>query len=170
MTAAALVAELRRAGAVLTVEGEHLRVNAPRGVLTPERSAAVAAEKGAVVAWLMAEADALALAGLDAVLGDDGADPELPAAVDPTLAETVANARALHPIERAAWREEIVSGLRWAEAGHAPDPNLAHDLAALRVLVPPGRCLRCDAPCPANNRYWCINCSVKEAKAKEVKG
>ncbi len=169
MTAAALVAELRRAGAVLTVEGERLRVNAPRGALTPERSAVIAAEKGTLMAFLVAEADALTLDRLDVALSDDGAEPEPPPAADPSLAQTVANARALDPSERAVWREEIVAGLRWAEAGHAPDPNLAHDLAALRVLVPLGTCLRCDAPCPATNRHWCVNCSVKEAKVMEVK-
>lgn len=58
MSTAALVAELRRAGAVLTVEGERLRVNASRGALTPERSAAIAAEKGTLMAFLVAEADA----------------------------------------------------------------------------------------------------------------
>ncbi len=169
MSTAALIAELRRAGAVLSVEGERLRVNAPRGVLTPERSAAVAAEKAAVMELLMAEVDTLALDALDAALGDDGAEPESPPTADPALAETVANARALDPSERAAWREEIVAGLRWAEARHAPDPNLAHDLAALRVLVPPGMCLGCDAPRPTDGRHWCGNCSVKEAKVMEKK-
>ncbi len=120
------------------------------------------------MALLMAEADALALDSLDAVLGDDGAEPEPLPATDPALAETVANARALDSADWAAWREEIVAGLRWVEAGNGPDLNLAHDLAALRVLVPPGTCLRCDAPCPTDGRHWCVKCSITEAKAMEV--
>ncbi len=140
MSAAALVAELRSAGVVLAVEGERLRVNAPRGVLTPEQRAAIATEKDAVMALLMAEADALALDSLDAVLGDDGAEPEPLPATDPALAETVANARALDSADWAAWR----------------------------VLVPPGTCLRGDAPCPTDGRHWCVKCSITEAKAMEV--
>ena len=159
MDAMTVVAELRRAGAELTVEGGRLRVGAPAGVLTAERSATVAAAKDAVVALLVAEGDAAALDAVDAALGDDGAAPPEPDD-DPVLAATVANVLALDPAERAAWRAEVVAGLRWAEAGHEPDPHLVHDRAALRRLVPLGACLACGATRTVEGRNWCDRCRV----------
>ncbi|MDP9356660.1 MAG: hypothetical protein M3R02_15505, partial [Chloroflexota bacterium] len=82
---------------------------------------------------------------------------------------TVRNALALTDPDRAAWRREIVEALAWVEAGRGVDFHLAHDLVALRRIVPPGRCLRCDAPCLADGGHWCVECSVKEVKAMEVR-
>ena len=89
---------------------------------------------------------------------------ESPPADGDTLAETVANARALAADERAAWQDEVVAMLRWAEAGHEPDLHLAHDLAALRRLVPPGVCLDCGGPCPAGEQHWCAGCRAEGRK------
>ncbi len=150
-----ILADLRLAGAKVTVAGADLRVEAPRGVLDPALRPTVAAHKAELLALVRTEEGGQALA--------ESLSRE--AAVE----ATVRNALALTNPDRAAWREEIVAGLRWAEAGHAPDPNLAHDLAALRVLVPLGTCLRCDAPCPADGRHWCGTCSFKQTKGMEVK-
>lgn len=77
---------------------------------------------------------------------------------DADLATTVANALALDDGERAAWQREIVDALRWVTAGHGRDPDLAHDLAALRKVVPPGTCIASDGPCPIGTGSGCVAC------------
>ncbi|MGD0950447.1 MAG: hypothetical protein ABSA52_23895 [Candidatus Binatia bacterium] len=52
MTAAALLAELRRLGAFLTVVGDKLRVEAPVGTITPEIRETLARFKPALLAIL----------------------------------------------------------------------------------------------------------------------
>ena len=79
----------------------------------------------------------------------------------PAVARTVATAVALDDDERTAWQQEIVAAIRWAEAGHAPDPHLEHDLAALRRLVPYGVCLACGSSCPADGQHWCAGCRAR---------
>ncbi len=76
MDARALLADLRALRAELWIEAGRLRVKAPQGVLTPERRAAIAAHRDALLALLIEEADAWALDRLDAALGDDGRGPE----------------------------------------------------------------------------------------------
>src|SRR2546427_1433945 len=57
--AAALLHDLRARGVVLRVEGDRLLGGAPRGVLTPEDRAGIAAFKAELVAALEAEAAAI---------------------------------------------------------------------------------------------------------------
>jgi hypothetical protein len=83
----------------------------------------------------------------------------LVAALADPIAVTVANASTLPPEERDGWRREIVAALRWAEAGHAPDGYLVHDVAALRRLVPFGTCLECGGAAPRDGRHWCAKCA-----------
>ncbi len=78
MDALALLADLRAAKADPWIDGGRLRVKAPAGVLTPELQTAIAAERDALLALLVEEADAWAMSRLDDVLGDDGSDPEPP--------------------------------------------------------------------------------------------
>ena len=52
MTTAALLAELRSRGVTLAVEGERVRVSAPRGTLTPELHAALAERKAQILELL----------------------------------------------------------------------------------------------------------------------
>ena len=86
-------------------------------------------------------------------------------APDPTedalIAETVANVSALPPEERREWHGEVVAALRWSEAGHEPDANLAHDPAAPKRIVPPGVCPECGGPCPRDGRHWCHACEKR---------
>ncbi len=151
-----ILEDLRRAGATVAVAGADLRVEAPRGVLDPALRPIVAAHKAELMALVRREEG-----------GDASAEPW---SGEAGVETTVRNALALTDTERAAWRREIVDALVWVEAGHGVDPHLVHDLAALRVLVPPGTCLRCDAPCPGDGRHWCDDCSATEAKVMEVKG
>ncbi len=148
--AALLLTELRDAGALLNVEAGRLRIRAPRGVLTATRLAAIEAQRDALLAALSSPSvPELSLA-----------DP-VPASADPRLEETVANALALEPAERAEWQAEIVAAVRYVEAGGDSDPHLAHDLAALRRIVPCGVCLGCGGPCLSDGRHWCAECYVK---------
>ena len=71
-----VLADLERAGAVLTVEAERLRVQAPAGVVTPERREAIKRQRDALIALVVVANEAHALDRLDHVLGDDGAEPE----------------------------------------------------------------------------------------------
>ncbi len=73
-TAAELVASVRADGADLLVVGGRIRMEGPRGVLTPERRTAIAAHRNEVLAILITEADAAALDRLRATL--DGHDPQ----------------------------------------------------------------------------------------------
>jgi hypothetical protein len=57
MTPAALLAECRRHGVVLTAEGDRLVYRAPRRLLTPELRAALVEHKAGLLALLQAEAD-----------------------------------------------------------------------------------------------------------------
>ncbi len=150
-----LLADLRRAGATVTVAGADLRVEVPRGVLDPALRPTVAAHKVELMALVSRE--------------EGGEAPAESLSRKAAVEVTVRNALALTDPDRAAWRREIVEALVWVEAGHGVDIHLAHDLEALRRIVPPGTCLRCDAPCPAEGRHWCGNCSVKEAKGMGVK-
>ncbi len=156
--AALLLAELRDAGALLSVEAGRLRVRAPRGVLSAARLAAIEAQRDAL------------LAALSPPTGPEfrRLDP-VPASADPRLDETVANALALEPAERAAWQAEIVAAVWYVEAGGDSDPHLAHDLAALRRIVPFGVCLSCGHQCPTDGRHWCSECYVKSVTAIEVR-
>ena len=79
MDAPALLVDLRAAKADLWIDAGRLRVKAPAGVLTPERREAIAADRDALLALLVEEADEWALDRLDAALGDDGWGPEPPA-------------------------------------------------------------------------------------------
>jgi len=54
MTATALLDELRTRGVHLTIESEHLAVNAPKGVLTDELRQAIRTQKVALLALLAA--------------------------------------------------------------------------------------------------------------------
>ncbi len=159
MTHAALfLAELRDAGALLSVEAGRLRVRAPRGVLSAMRLAAIEAHRDAL------------LAAISAPFVPELSRPDpIPASADPVLGETVANALALTPAERAAWQAEIVAAVRYVEAGEPPDPHLAHDLAALRRIVPFWICLDCGHQCPTDGRHWCSECYVKSVTAIEVR-
>ncbi len=150
-----LLADLRRAGATVTVAGEDLRVEAPRGALDPALRPTVVAHKAELMALMRRQAGA-----------ETPAEPWSGAAA---VEATVRNALALTDEERAAWHREIVEALVWVEAGHGVDIHLAHDLQALRRIVPPGTCLRCDGPCPAEGPHWCACCSNTEAKGTGVK-
>ncbi|WP_324718205.1 hypothetical protein U7230_07060 [Carboxydochorda subterranea] len=55
MDAAALLHALRARGIVLSAVGERLRVEAPRGLVTPELRAALTAHKAAILALLQQE-------------------------------------------------------------------------------------------------------------------
>lgn len=55
MTAAELITHLRMLDVTLAVDGEQLRVNAPKGVLGPELRDAIAQAKPELLAWLAAE-------------------------------------------------------------------------------------------------------------------
>ncbi len=156
--AALLLAELRDAGALLSAEAGRLRVRAPRGVLSETRLEAIAAHRDALLA-VLAPPSALEL---------NRADP-VAASADPRLDETVGNVLALEPAERAAWQAEIVAAARYVEAGGLPDPHLAHDLAALRRIVPFGICLDCGRQCPTDRPHWCSECYVKGVQAMEVR-
>ncbi|MDP9353872.1 MAG: hypothetical protein M3R02_01050 [Chloroflexota bacterium] len=148
--AALLLAELRDAGALLTVEADRLRIRAPRGVLSATRLAAIEAQR-----------DALLVALSSPSVPDLRRPDPVPASVDPRLDETVANALALEPAERAEWQAEIVAAVRYVAAGGERDPHLAHDLEALRRIVPFGVCLGCRGPCLSDGRRWCAECYVK---------
>ncbi|MDP9471553.1 MAG: hypothetical protein M3Q71_12945 [Chloroflexota bacterium] len=150
-----LLADLRRAGATVMVAGADLRVEAPRGVLDPALRPAVAAHKGELMALVSRE--------------ERGEAPAESLSGEAMVGVTVRNALALSEEERAAWRREIVEALVWVEAGYGVDIHLAHDLQALQRIVPPGTCLQCDRPSPAEGRHWCVSCSVKEVKAMEVR-
>src|SRR2546427_2630896 len=54
MTATVLLDELRTKGVQLTIEGEHLAVDAPKGVLTDELRQAIRTQKAALLALLTA--------------------------------------------------------------------------------------------------------------------
>ncbi len=139
-----LLADLRRAGATVTEVGGDLRVEAPRGVLDPALRPTVAAHKVELMALVRRE---------------EGRERSTqPSGGEATVEVTVRNALALTDTDRAAWRREIVEALVWVEAGRGIDLHLAHDRRALRQIVPPGRCLRCDAPCLDDGRYWCDAC------------
>ncbi len=156
MTAAErLLADLRRAGATVTVAGTDLRVEAPRGVLEPALRPTVAAHKGELLALVSRE--------------ERGEGTAESSSGEAAVEVTVRNVLALSHADQAAWRREIVEALVWVEAGHGIDVHLAHDLRALRRIVPPGTCLRCDAPCPVEGHYWCVTCSDTEAKGMGVK-
>ncbi len=154
-TAERLLADLRRAGATVTVAGGDLRVEARRGALDPALRPTVVAHKAELMALVQRE--------------EGGDAPAHLSSGEVAIEVTVRNALALTDEERAAWRREIVEALVWVEAGHGVDIHLDHDLRALRRIVPPGTCLRCDAPCPAEGHHWCGECSVKETKGMGVK-
>ncbi len=145
---ALLLAELRAAGVLLALEEGRLRVRAPRGVLSETRLVAIAAQRDTLLAELSPPS----------VPEPTPADPA-PATAHPDLDETVANALSLSPWERAAWQAEIVAAVQYVKDGGEPDPNLAHDLAALRRIVPSGACLRCGEACPSDSQPWCIACT-----------
>ncbi len=156
--AALLLAELRDAGALLSVEAGRLRIRAPRGVLTGTRLVAIEAQRDAL------------LAALSAPFVPELSRPDpIPASADPVLGETVANALALTPAERAAWQAEIVAAVRYVAAGGPPDPHLAHDLAALRRIVPFGICLDCGRQCPTDGHHWCTECYVKGVTGMQMR-
>ena len=141
MDAALLLTELRGAGALLSVEAGRLRIRAPRGVLNRPRLEAIKAQRDELLAALSSPS----------VPELRRPDP-VPASIDHRLDETVANALALPPPERAEWQAEIVAAVRYVEAGGDPDPHLAHDVAALRRIVPFGVCLDCGHECPIDGR------------------
>ncbi len=153
-----LLTELRDAGALLNVEAGRLRIRAPRGVLSATRLAAIEAQRDALLAALSSPS----------VPEPSLADP-VPASAGPRLEETVANALALEPAERAEWQAEIMAAVRYVEAGGDPDPHLAHDLAALRRIVPFGVCLACEGSCLTGDRHWCADCYDKVSMVMEVR-
>lgn len=57
MTAAALLADLRKRGAALAIVGDRLRVEAQVGTITPEIREALAKHKAALLAMLSSEPD-----------------------------------------------------------------------------------------------------------------
>ena len=71
-----MLTALHSAGAELWIESDRLRVRAPTGVLSPEWRTTLAAHRNAVLAALIAEADAWAMDRLDAMRGDHGVEPE----------------------------------------------------------------------------------------------
>ncbi|MDP9471644.1 MAG: hypothetical protein M3Q71_13425 [Chloroflexota bacterium] len=156
--AAQLLAELRDAGALLSVEAGRLRIRAPRGVLSDTRLADIEAHRDALLAVLSAPS----------VPELRQPDPILVSS-DPVLDQTVANARALDPAEFAAWQAEIVAAVRYVEAGGDPDPHLAHDLDALRRIVPFGVCWACGQPCVVAGEEWCTDGYVKGWSAMETR-
>jgi hypothetical protein len=58
VTAIALLDELRTKGVSLAVEGEHIAVDAPKGVLTDDVRQAIREHKAALLAWLAQSAPA----------------------------------------------------------------------------------------------------------------
>jgi hypothetical protein len=78
VTAAALLADLRQLGVILTVKGDSLQVDAPRGALTDELRTEIRAHKAELIRQLQLEADgrdilaALADRGITVRLGADG--------------------------------------------------------------------------------------------------
>ena len=160
MEAERLLAELRAGGAVLSVEDDRLRVRALRGAITAELRACLARRKADLMTLVADEREAGSPNGLEALQTDVGAQPQ-PPAVDLAVAATVRHALALTSDERQGWQREIVAMLRWAEAGRGSDADLAHDLAALRRIVPPGACLDCGGRCPDDGRQWCDGCRAE---------
>jgi hypothetical protein len=166
-SAAALVAAIRAGGGALTVTGERLSYRLPPDLNTPATLAALRAHKPAILAALADPTPrhpAWSASGRSwdcpcgASVAADWRRCPVCGGDDPDLAATVANASALPPEERDGWQREIVAALRWTEAGHDPDGYLAHDVAALRRLVPYGVCLDCGGPAPRDGRHWCAAC------------
>ena len=98
VSAAALLADLDAAGATVALDGDRLRLRAPRGVLTDALRVRVEAHRAGIVAAL-------------------------------TM-----------PAERMIVHEGFPAG-SWP----------AH-------LIPPGVCLDCGGPCPADGMHWCGGC------------
>lgn len=172
--AAALLAELGRRGAVVALEGGAVRVRARPGALDDGLRAAIRARKAGLIALLAGinAATAAAPAGARSeAVSPAPADRQAGQATDASHAEaTTANVLAAPPQEQAAWRREVVHALVWAEAGRWDDPHLAHDLAALRRIVPAGTCLHCDGPCEADGRPWCGGCAARHAEGMRRTG
>lgn len=74
----AIVSELDRFGADITIAGEALRIRLPGGTVPPSLAAAIRAHKPAVIAAIMARRDAEALDGLDSVHSDNKAETDAP--------------------------------------------------------------------------------------------
>jgi len=55
MTALEILTDLRRAGALVTIAGDKLRLEAPRGVLTDELKQRLATQKAEIIRLLQAE-------------------------------------------------------------------------------------------------------------------
>jgi hypothetical protein len=128
---ARLLAELERAGVSLYLGDGQLRARARPGTLTESIRETIAAHREALIAELEA--------------------------IDATVRCILAQ-----PIDvQDAWRREVVAWQRWEEAGHPPEPNQAHDLCALRRIVPAGVCLDCGGPAPYDGRCWCAACERK---------
>ncbi len=84
--AALLLAELRDAGTLLSVEAGRLRIRAPRGVLNATRLAAIEAHRDAL------------LAEMSPPSGPESNRPDqVPASADPVLDKTIANALVVRP-------------------------------------------------------------------------
>ncbi len=147
---ALLLAELRDAGALLSVEAGRLRVRAPRGVLSDTRLADIEAHRDTLLTALSSPS----------VPELRGPDP-VPASGDPQLDETVANALALLPAEFAAWQAEIVAAVQYVEAGGDSDPHIAHDLAALHRILSFGVCFGCVHQGPADGPHWRTECHAR---------
>ncbi len=165
--AAALLASLQALGATVTLDGDAVRVRARPGVLDTTLRTAIGSHKAGLVVLLTGDPPTAAAPPAERVKLDCH-DPWAgggPGIDEQQLAETVRNALAAAPADRAGWRREIVHALVWAEAGRWRDPHLALDLAALRTLVPPGACLACDGPCSADGRRWCDGCAARHAAA-----
>ncbi len=58
MTALEILIDLRRAGALVTIAGDKLRLEAPKSVLTNELKQRLAAQKAEIIRLLQAEPDA----------------------------------------------------------------------------------------------------------------
>jgi hypothetical protein len=56
MNALEILADLRRAGALVTIAGDKLRLEAPKGVLTDELKQRLATQKAEIIRLLQAEA------------------------------------------------------------------------------------------------------------------
>lgn len=97
MTAAELLAELKKLGVLLICDGDALRIKAPAGVLTPELKAALAEHKAALLAQLTAGAGPTPAAQTGAALAassQSGANEvaalPAPPTADPHVARQVA--------------------------------------------------------------------------------
>lgn len=102
MTAAALLAELRRRGVELWAEGDRLGYRAPRGALTPELREAVAARKGELLE-LLRGGPARPAPAQEPGAAQGGPEPQAPLEVEGHRIKPWSNAGVREEIERRGW-------------------------------------------------------------------